>query len=98
LLQNFFLAAGIKGDIDKVVLFLKPSRPYCIIANDDYLNKVTGARTVGGRIFVTLSPVICSCSGKLETIIHRQLEKPRLAFSSRNLLPATLTQKCSGTL
>uniref|UniRef100_A0A8C8H666 Dynamin-like GTPase OPA1, mitochondrial n=1 Tax=Oncorhynchus tshawytscha TaxID=74940 RepID=A0A8C8H666_ONCTS len=44
------------------------------------------------------SPVICSCSGKLETIIHRQLEKPRLAFSSRNLLPATLTQKSSGTL
>ncbi|XP_070993574.1 glutaredoxin-1-like [Oncorhynchus clarkii lewisi] len=55
----------IKGDIDKVVLFLKPSCPYCIIANDvlskygfksghliqDYLNKVTGARTVSGRIF-----------------------------------------------
>uniref|UniRef100_A0A8C7QAT9 Uncharacterized protein n=1 Tax=Oncorhynchus mykiss TaxID=8022 RepID=A0A8C7QAT9_ONCMY len=54
--------ASIKGDIDKVVLFLKPSCPYYIYYTTDKIHNfynitgrdVTGARTVSGRIFVTL--------------------------------------------
>lgn len=68
-----FVTAKIKGD--KVVVFQKPSCPYCVMAKDvlskykvklgqlefiditgredmgdiqDYLNKITGARTVSG--------------------------------------------------
>ncbi|KAM6954309.1 glutaredoxin-1 [Aplochiton taeniatus] len=71
-----FVAAKIKGD--KVVVFQKPSCPYCVTAKDvlskytfkpgnlefidisgrndmsdiqDYLNKITGARTVP-RVFI----------------------------------------------
>ncbi|XP_063067003.1 glutaredoxin-1 [Engraulis encrasicolus] len=71
-----FVKAQIKGD--KVVVFLKPSCPYCVMAKDvlskykvknghldfidisgrndmsgiqDYLNQITGARTVP-RVFI----------------------------------------------
>ncbi|XP_066502479.1 glutaredoxin-1 [Hoplias malabaricus] len=71
-----FVTSKIRGD--KVVVFLKPSCPYCVLAKDvlskykfkaghlefvdisgldimsgiqDYLNKITGARTVP-RVFI----------------------------------------------
>uniref|UniRef100_A0A4W5LD95 Glutaredoxin (thioltransferase) n=1 Tax=Hucho hucho TaxID=62062 RepID=A0A4W5LD95_9TELE len=55
-----FVTPRIKGD--KVVVFLKPSCPYCVMAKDtsldemtseiqDYLNKITGARTVP-RVYI----------------------------------------------
>uniref|UniRef100_A0AAZ3P3C4 Glutaredoxin-1 n=1 Tax=Oncorhynchus tshawytscha TaxID=74940 RepID=A0AAZ3P3C4_ONCTS len=74
-----FVTDSIKGD--KVVVFLKPSCPYCVMAKDvlskyglksghlefiditgrddmneiqDYLNKMTGERTVSECIFVSL--------------------------------------------
>lgn len=74
-----FVTARIKGD--KVVVFLKPLCPYCVMAKDvlskygfksghlefiditgrddmseiqDYLNKITGERTVSECMFVSL--------------------------------------------
>uniref|UniRef100_A0A4W5KU55 Glutaredoxin domain-containing protein n=1 Tax=Hucho hucho TaxID=62062 RepID=A0A4W5KU55_9TELE len=105
-----FVSDRTKGDIDKVVLFLKPSCPYCVIANDvlsmygfkcghlefiniyytrdkihkfysshDYLNKVTGAPKVSGRILLHF--VIQQFLDLEEPIFVKVLYQPTLSPS-----------------